>query len=62
MACVIAVMMYRRGFLKVHFESFSKGPTGFYYVFIITDEVTTPEPVYCPTFFDHGIFVPGGDQ
>ena len=53
MACVIAVMMYRGGFCKVLFESFCKGPRGFPYVFIIT----TLEPVYGPTFADHGIFV-----
>ena len=35
MACVIAMMMYRGGFFKVLFESFSKGPRGFPYVFII---------------------------
>ena len=34
MACVITVMMYRRGFHKVLFESFSKGPRSFSYVFI----------------------------
>ena len=35
MACVIAMVMYRGGFLKVLFESFFKGPRGFPYVFII---------------------------
>ena len=62
MACVIAVMMYVGGFLKVLFESFSKGPRGFPYVFIIAGKVTTLEPVYCPTFVDHGVIVLGGDQ
>ena len=62
MACVIAVMMYRREFLKVLFESFSKGPRGFPYVFIITGKVTALEPVYGHTFVDFGVFVLGGDQ
>ena len=62
MACVIAVMMYRGGFLKVLFESFSKGPRGFPYVFIITDKVTSLEPVYGSTFVDHRVFVLGRDQ
>ena len=44
------------------FESFSKGPRGFPYVFIITDEVTTLEPIYGSTFADHGVIVLGGDQ
>ena len=56
MACVIVVM----GFLKVLFKSFSKGPRGFPYVFIITGKVTTLEPVYGPTFVDHRFFVLGG--
>ena len=58
-ACVIAVMMYRGGFLKVLFESFSKGLP---YIFIITGKVTTVEAVYGPTFVDHGVFVLGGDH
>ena len=62
MACVIAVIMYRGGFLQVLFESFSKSPRGFPYVFIITGKVTTQEPVYGPIFVDHGVFVLGGDQ
>ena len=62
MACVIAVMMYRVGFLKMLIESFSKGPRGFPYVFIITGKVTALNWVYGPTFVDHGVFVLGGDQ
>ena len=50
MACVIAMMIYRGGLLKMLFESFSKGPRGFPYVFIIVGKVTT---VYGPTFVDH---------
>ena len=55
------MMMYRGGILQVLLESFSKGPGSFPYVSIITGKVTTLEPVYGPTFVDHGIFVPGGD-
>ena len=62
MAYVVAVIMYRGGFLKVLFESFSKGPRGFPYVFIIAGKVTTLELVYGPNFVDHGVFVLGGDQ
>ena len=58
-ACTIDVMMYRGGFLKVLFESFSKGPRGFPYVFIITGKVSALDPVYGPTFVDHGVFVLG---
>ena len=61
-ACVIAVMMYRGVFLKVLLESFSKGPRGFPYVFIIAGKVTTLEPVYGPSFVDHGVFFFRGDQ
>ena len=39
-----------------------KGPRDFPYVFIITGKVTALEPVYDPTFVDHGVFVLGGDQ
>ena len=45
-ACVVAEMMYSRGVLQVPFESFSKGPRGFPYVFIITGKVTTLEPMH----------------
>ena len=62
MAYVISMMMYRGGFLKMLFESCSKGPRGFPYVFIITGKVTALEPVYGLTFVDHGIFVLGADQ
>ena len=60
-ACVIAMIAYRGRLLKVLFESFSKGPRGFPYVFIIAGKVTALEPVYGPTFVDHGVFVLGGD-
>ena len=35
---------------------------GFPYVFIIAGKVPTLEPVYCPIFVDHGVFVLGGNQ
>ena len=35
-------------------ESFSKGPGSFSYVFIIAGKVTALEPIYGPTFVDHG--------
>ena len=54
-----AMMMYGGRLLKVLFESFTKGPGGFSYVFIITGEVTTLEPVYGPTFLTMGFFVLG---
>ena len=34
-------------------ESFSKGPRGFSYVFIITCKVATLEPIDGPTFVSH---------
>ena len=62
MTCVIAVMIDRGGFLMVLFASFSKGPRGFPYVFIIAGKATGLEPVYGTSFVDHGVFVSGGDQ
>ena len=60
--CVATMMMYRGGILQVLIESFTKGPGGFSYVVIIAGKVTTLEPIYGPTFVDHGIFVLWGDQ
>ena len=57
-ACTVAMMMYRGRILQVLFESV-KGPGGFPYAFIITGKVITLEPVYGPTFADHGVFVLG---
>ena len=62
MACIVAMMIYRGRILQVFFESLSEGPGGFPYVFIVTGKVTTLEPIYGPTFDDHGVFVFGGDQ
>ena len=44
------------------FESFSKGPIGFPYVFLITCKVPALEPVDGPTFVFHEVLVLGGDQ
>ena len=44
------------------FVSFTKGPGGFPYVFIITDEVPTLIPIDGITLGDHGVFVLRGDQ
>ena len=61
MACVVAMIMYRVGILKMLFESFNKDPSGFPYIFIIAGKVTTLEPIYDPTFVDYEVFVLGGD-
>ena len=44
------------------FVSFTKGPGGFPYIFIITCEVSTLMPVYNITLGDHRVFVLRGDQ
>ena len=44
------------------FLSYTKGPGGFPYVFIITCEVPTLIPVYGITLGDHRVFVLRGDQ
>ena len=44
------------------FVSFTKGPGGFPYVFIITCKVPTLIPIDGITLGDHGVFVLGGDQ
>ena len=50
------------GGLQMFFVSFTKGPGGFPYVFLITTLVTTLVPVDGTTLVDHSIFVPGRDQ
>ena len=42
--------------------SFTKGPGGFPYVFLITCKVPTLIPIDGITLGDHGVFVLGGDQ
>ena len=54
---LVIVVMNRRGVLEVLFVSFTKGPGGFPYVFIITCVVPTLIPVYGITLGDHGVFV-----
>ena len=44
------------------FVSFTKGPGGFPYAFIITGEVPTLIPIDGITLGDHGVFVLRGDQ
>ena len=44
------------------FVSFTKGPGGFPYVFIIAGEVPTLIPIDGITLGDHGVFVLRGDQ
>ena len=61
-ACLVAVLMNGWGVLQVLFVSFTKGPGGFPYIFIITTYVTTLVPIYGTTLVDHRVFVLGGDQ
>ena len=53
-ASIATVVVYRGGFLKVLFESFSKGPKGLSNVFLITHNV--------PTFVSYGVLILGGNQ
>ena len=46
--------------IQVLFVSFTKGPAGFPYVFIITGKVSTLIPIDGITLGDHGVFVLGG--
>ena len=59
---LVVVMMNGWGVLQVLFVSFTKGPWGFPYVFIITYKVPTLIPIDGITLGDHGVFVLGGDQ
>ena len=61
-ACLDTMVMNGRGGLQVLFVSFTKGPGGFPYVFIITCYVTTLVPVDGTTLVDHWVLVLGGDQ
>ena len=61
-ACMVTVLMNGWRVLQVLIVSFIKGRGGFPYVFIITREVTTLDPIYGPTFADHRVFVLEGDQ
>ena len=43
-------------------ESFSKGPRGLSYVFLITCKFSTLDPVDGPTVVLHGVLILRGDQ
>ena len=59
---MVAMMMNGGGVLQVLFESFSKSPGDFPYIFLFTREVTTLKPINGPGLADHRVFVLGGDQ
>ena len=61
-ASLDTMLMNGRGGLQVFFVSFTKGPGGFPYVFIITALLPTVIPVYGTTLVDHRVFVLGGNQ
>ena len=60
-ACMATVLMNVWGVLQVLFVSFTKGPGGFPYVFIIKWEVTILEPINSSTLVDHRVFDLGED-
>ena len=62
MACYGTVLIDSRGGLQVLFVSFTKGPGGFPYVFIITAKVVALVPVYGTTLVEHRVLVLRGDQ
>ena len=59
---LVIMMMNGWGVLRVLFVSFTKGPGGFLYVFIMTCEVPTLIPIDGITLGDHGVFVLRADQ
>ena len=61
-ACNGTMMVDSRGGLQVLFVSFTKGPGGFPYVFIITAQVVALVPVNGTTLVDHRVLVLRGDQ
>ena len=62
MACVLAMMLYR-GFLKVVFEFFSKGPSGFSPMYWSLQVRSLHWNEYmAPHLLTIGVFVLGGDQ
>ena len=61
-ASLAVVVMNGWGGLRVLLVSFTKGPGGFPYVFIITAQVTTLVSIYGTTLVQHRVFVLGGDQ
>ena len=56
---LVIVMMNGSGVFQVLFVSFTKGPGGFPYVFIIAGKVPTLIPIDGITLGDHGVFVLG---
>ena len=62
MASDATVVIHRGGFLHVLFESFSEGPSGLSYIFLITCKFSTLEPVDGPTFVFHRVLILRGDQ
>ena len=56
------MVMEREGFLQVFFESFSKGPSGLSYIFLITCKFSTLAPIDGPTFVFHGVLILRGNQ
>ena len=54
MACMVTVLMNGKGVLQMLFVSFTRGPGGFPYVFIIIIKVTTLEPVDDPLWLTIG--------
>ena len=61
-ACLAVVVMNSWGSLQVFLVSFTKGPGGFTYVFIITPFISTLVPINGTTLVDDRVFVLGGDQ
>ena len=59
---LVILMMNKWGNLQVFFVSFTKGPGGFPYVFIITGKVPKLIAIGGITLGDHGVFVLRGDQ
>ena len=53
-ACIVIVLMNGCGVLQVLFVSFTQGLGGFHYIFIISGEVTTLEPIYGPILLTIG--------
>ena len=58
----VTVMVYKGRFLQMLLESFSKGPGGLSYIFIITCKFSTLQPVDGPTFLLHWVLFLGRHQ
>ena len=53
----VTVIMYRQGILQMILESFSKGPGGLSYIFLITHKLPTLGPVNNSTLLLHWVLV-----